>query len=804
MKLNQNIGISKQQEVNFKSFLRKVYQNKKFYTLSIGSALALALLHIAFTTPIYEASTSILIDPSGSNRVLGESEKVDGGVSLIEMEKNLYNEIGIIKSFSLINQTVEKLGLDVSYYTRGWLSKEERFGYFPFEVVIVRDHPQSYGVPFDIEILSDTKYRLTFEAGDFMISNPERGVLHEVNRDIEFTQEFNFGSVVKHEYFSFIINKPEYKILGTDFEGADLSFIVRPSEDVTNGILGNLEVDNIDIQASIFRIVSTGPMVDKEVAFLKGLTETYIANKLSYRNEIASSKEEFIREQLAVISDSLLKSEVNLELFKKDSKAVDLSATASNAMDKTQRLQMSSAKIRLDIRYYSSMIELIENNRHRDDFILPTSTGITDPLINQNILDLQALYSERSRKKFFVTSNNEEMNILNEQIRRATDLLLGNLNNAVQNSSMRLGGVRSQIANYDGVIDALPTREKQLLAMQRQATLYENLFTYLSQELAKTGIARAENTSDTQILDQARMVGDKPVAPQKTLIMALAVVLGALIPTSWLVWFSPHDVIETELDITANTEMPLIASIVHHDPEDPSTDSDTSLWQVKESFRDLSAKLRFFSSKKNCVIGMTSIMPEEGKTYCAINLGITLAEAGNKTLIIDADLRKPSIAEGFNEKEDKGLSNYLQGDIKKYEDTIYPHLKLDNLNFIPTAVADGNVHELLSGSKIKSLILDIKDKYDYIIIDTPAVGLVSDFLLFWDMIDINLFVVRRQIAKVSFLKDLENLNPKGKKKKSCVIYNDALKRDYKYGYGPKYGINEEQKFVNETLSVQKK
>lgn len=801
MKANKDLALSEQQEVNIRTFLYKVYKNRKLYIISIGSALVLALLYIAFSTPQYEVSTSILIDPKGSNRVLSESEYVDGGVGLIEIEKNLYNEIGIIKSFSLISQTVERYGLDISYHSGNWISKKEYFGYFPFEVSLIRDHSQLFDFPFEVEILSEDTYKLTLEADDFFVSNPENGSLHEVNRDIEFTQEYTFGATVIHEYFSFVIDKPDNKLFSNDFEGENLSFIIQNPVDVTNGIMDKLEVDNIDIQASIFRIVTTGPIVDKEVRFLRGLTDTYIANKLSYRNEIASTKEDFIREQLAVISDSLLKSEVNLELFKKDSKSVDLGATATNALDKTQRLQTSRAKIQLDIRYYSSMIDLIENNRHREDFILPTSTGITDPLINQNIIDLQTLYAERSRKKFFVTNNNAEMNILNEQIRRATDLLLGNLNNAVQNSSMLLGGVRSQIANYDGVIDALPTREKQLLAMQRQATLYENLFNYLSQELAKTGIAKSENTTDTQILDQARMVGDKPVAPQKMLIMSLALILGAMVPTAWLVWFSPNDIIENELQITTNTEMPLVASIVNHDPDSSGPDSDTSLWQVKESFRDLSAKLRFFSTKKNCVIALTSIMPEEGKTYCTINLGITLAEAGKKTLIIDTDLRKPSLVKGINSVQGKGLSDYLSGDLNRKEDIIYPHEKVDNLHFIPTAVAEGNVHKLLSGSKMKSLLLDLKDKYDYVLLDTPAVGLVSDYLLFWDYIDINLFVVRRQIARVGFLKDLENLNPKGKKKKSCVIFNDALKRDYKYGYGPKYGVNEEAKVVNDSLTV---
>jgi len=206
---------------------------------------------------------------------------------------------------------------------------------------------------------------------------------------------------------------------------------------------------------------------------------------------------------------------------------------------------------------------------------------------------------------------------------------------------------------------------------------------------------------------------------------------------------------------------------------------------------------------KDCtVIGMTSIMPDEGKTYCSINLGISLAEAGKKTLIIDGDLRNPSlVSENFDRITGKGLSNYLKGDLASSEDIIYPHDSVKNLDFIPTVVIDSNVHSLLSGPRLKSLIKKLEKQYDYILLDTPAVGVVSDFLLFSDYIDINLFVARRGVAKIAFLQDFENLIANGKKKKNYIIFNDTLSKDYKYGYGQKYGDNKEEQIINDSLAV---
>lgn len=802
MKEMRNENTTSRQEVNLKSFLRKVYKNKLLFLSSICLFVVGALAYIYLATPKYEVSTSILIDPSASNRVLGDSKYVDGGVSLIEMEKNLYNEIGIIKSFSLISQTLEDVNFDVSYHSGNWLRKKEYFNHFPFEVLISKAEDQVNNVSFEVEILDDEKYSLTVEADDFNVSNPYDGSSRKVESSFNFTKEFLFGEVVEHNYFNFIIEKPDYEINTSEFEDGGLSFVIHNLNNLTNSYAENLEVENIDIQASIFKIGSYGAIVDKEIKFLQKLTENYVQNKLVSRNEIATNKESFIRDQLDIVTDSLLKVELNLEMFKQDENAVNLGSTASNALGLTQNLSVDKAKLELEIKYYKSLIKYVENNRNSDDFVIPTSMGIQDPLINDNITELTRLHRLRSKKKFFITSSSREMQIINEQIKESTGLLMNNLRTSIKSSEFALKGVRSQLSDYNGVISGLPTKEKQLLNIERQSNLYENLFNYLSQELAKTGIARAENASDTRVLDEARMVGNGPVAPQKMLLLVLAGILGTLVPLAKIVFFSPDDVIEDSNQIIAHTDIPVIASISHHDSKSKTSDSDVSLWRVKESFRDLYVNLKLVNQKEGCcVLGMTSIMPEEGKTFCAINLGITLAEAGKKTLIIDTDLRSPSLVNQMAKIKGKGLSNYLQGDVSSLDEIIHSHEKLNNLQFIPTDVDTGNILGLLSGAKMKSVFLELKEKYDYIILDTPAVGVVSDFLLFSDMIDINLFVVRRKIAKVAYLRDFEKLMLRGKKKRSYIVFNDILDKDFKHGYGQMYGAKNEVQLINDSLTV---
>jgi capsular exopolysaccharide synthesis family protein len=291
------------------------------------------------------------------------------------------------------------------------------------------------------------------------------------------------------------------------------------------------------------------------------------------------------------------------------------------------------------------------------------------------------------------------------------------------------------------------------------------------------------------------------VAPKKMLVLGLALIMGLIIPVGWTTLFSANDIIYDLDQIMSNTDIPVITSISYHNSKSKKINT-LSLWNLKESFRDLSANLKLISPRIGCtVLGITSIMPEEGKTFCAINLGITLAEAGKRTLIIDTDLRNPSLVDGIQKIKGKGLSDYLDGSVKNLEDIINTHEEVSNLQFIPTSVAGDNFHGLIAGSKITALINNLRQNYDYIILDTPAAGLVSDYLLFRDEIDINLFVVRRKVAKIGFLAELEKLAPSGKKKKNYIIFNDARQKSQKYGYGQKYGVNQEKQLVNDSLSV---
>ncbi|MGI9544665.1 MAG: GumC family protein [Cyclobacteriaceae bacterium] len=682
MASQENINIVAN-EVNLKTLFTNILRRKFFLAISLLSCLAIAFVYIQFATPIYHVSTSLIIDPSGKSRMLGDSKYVEGGVGLIGTEKNLFNEISIIKSHSLIKQTLTDLPFEVSYYSKGWFNKKEHFGYFPIEVELLDSSAQLFKTPIHIEILSDQKYRINIEANDFLVSNPSTSTTHEVNQDFVFTEVHSFGTPVIHDYFTFIVRRPEYKVVLENFGDEDLFFEINDIGSLTQSYLDNLQIDQVDIQASILNVSIEGPIVEKEKAFLEKLCYNYINNKLLERNEIALSKELFIKDQLVAISDSLNKAERNLESFQRSAGAVNLTATATNALSEVQKLQSERSQMDLNINYYNSLLTYLSDSTNSEKIVAPSVVGIEDPLLNENLLELRRLYAKKNQPFY---NGEGGLSFLNTQIQNTTRTIQENLRNLIQSSQSAVGNINYRMSIQDRIIDQLPGEEKQLIGFQRKRVLYDNLFNYLSQELAKTGIARAEDIPDTRVLDEPRMIGGKPIEPQKTIILLLAAIIGLIIPVGWIVFFDSFEpTIRSRNQLEACSDIPIAASIAHYESGSRLFKKDNTDWRVEESFRDLSAGLQFLiPDKKKNIIGVTSTVPDEGKTFVATNLAMSLAKSGKKVLIIDSDFRNPSTTRNIVLDEGKDLADFLRGNIHSVTEITHAYAEVDNLYFSPT------------------------------------------------------------------------------------------------------------------------
>ena len=485
MNNNKSIRTKTFSEVNLKVFLGKIFDHKLLFLISVPICLALAYFYGKVAAPTYEIHTSLLIETSGQARSLGESKYVEGGVGLIGTEKNLYNEIGILKSYDLVDRTLKQLDFEVSYFSGDWYNKREHYQYFPFEVEIKEGTAQLYGHPFLVEILSEKEYRLSIEAKEYVISNPVSQQFNEIKRPLGFSGTFAFGEEVVHDYFSFIISFPDYPVALEEFAEKPLTFALNRHDDLVNSYKENLDVEQFDIQASILNLRTKGPVLKKEEIFLTKLSENFINGKFLERSEIAASKENFIRSQLLSVSDSLAIAERRLASFKRGAQAVDLTRSGSNSLDQLQRLETEKGQMELNIKYYKSLLNYIDEADGIEKIVGPSVAGINDPLLNENLMELKRLNSEKTRLQYFKGKKSYDIQIIDEQLVNTTKALKENLRSLIRSSNMGLTAKSDRIAKLEKNMKLLPGNEKQLLNYQRKSNLYENLYNYLSQELAK-------------------------------------------------------------------------------------------------------------------------------------------------------------------------------------------------------------------------------------------------------------------------------------------------------------------------------
>lgn len=775
---------SESSEINIKAFLGRIWENKLYFLICVSACMAVAYLYTKYAPPTYEVATSLLMDVSASSRTIGTDQNSAEAIGTIDAEKNLVNEIGVIKSFNLIVETVDELGFDVSYHTKDGMKSREEYGYFPFEVVQNKSSSQAIDIMYNVEILSESEYRLNVNSNEFYVYNPVSKSSREVKQELDFSGTYQFGQEVLHDFFRFTINKPSYRVSMAEFKGIDLFFSLHSVEDLAQGYIDKLDVAQSDLQGSIIQMIIRGEVVQKEIDFLNALTKNYIQSQLNRRKSVGSGQIDYIRESLAQVGENLNTAERQLENYRRDKGAIDISRTATLSLDRINVLEGERGKLELNNLYYRSVLEELKDTSGINSVVMPSTQGINDPVLNDALVDLRKKYAERNRSAQFKGEKSMDIISLDKEIAQARQTIADNINSLVRQSELTLDEKSKQIGLESSKLSRLPSNERNLVKLERDRDSYSNTYNYLKQQLTKIEIAQVNEMPDTQVIDTPRMQGDGPVAPQKMLIYLLGLLVGIFIPLGFIVVSSSvSEHILTIDQIERYAGIPVASSIGHFGMDKYGKIIDEHKWKLVESFRDLSASLQFLlPNSQNNIIGVTSTIPGEGKTFCATNLGMIFAEGGKKILLVDTDLRNPSLVEDIERVKGKGLVNYLRGEIEFINEIIYEHEEIENLHYIPTYPIDGNPHKLLTSPKLKTILNDLRDEYDYIIFDSPPIGLVSDYLLISKYFDIHLFVVRRKYSKLQYLHDIDKIRQRGNLQNMYIIFNDVKDEAFKYGY----------------------
>jgi capsular exopolysaccharide synthesis family protein len=437
-------------------------------------------------------------------------------------------------------------------------------------------------------------------------------------------------------------------------------------------------------------------------------------------------------------------------------------------------------------KYYDEIKDYFEKNRDMSDLIAPSSMDIQDPLLNQLINELITLNSQRSNLLNQGNTKNLFLNNIEIQIANLKKTILESINNNAATTNIAIQDIENRTARIANEMSRLPTTERQLFGIERKFKLNDAIYTFLLQKRSEAQIARASNSPDYEVIDPARHITTSTIYPKKTLNYLLGIFGGLAVPFIIIVLGDFLNMkISSKKEVESLTQIPIIGHVFHNDSKIKIVVNESTNSPISESFRSIRTNLQFYAKgNEKQVLLITSSYSGEGKSFVAQNLASVFALFGKKTLLIGFDLRRPKLYQDFSLSNNIGMSTALINKSSVAE--IIQATSLKNLDFISAGPIPPNPLELIASEKTEVVFNELKKIYDYIIIDSPPVGVVSDAYLLMKYSDVNLFVLRQGYTnKEAFSTNIKQILQKAVPHVSIII-NDVNARGMSYDYGYEY------------------
>lgn len=744
------------------------------------------------TTPSYRVSSKFFIKENEKaisffeNPAMGE----DQGLGIT-------NETIILKSRPIADATLSKLDFDVEYFEDGTFIKRETYRKTPIVVEADWKSPQLLHGLVRVNWKSATDYTLLFEEEGYTQLLPN-GSTTSVQKPESKT--FKFGEWAETPHFKLKISNASGQVSGTSM------FILRDREYLINNYSYGLIVELSQKNSSILDLSLIVPNREKGEKYLDALMETYLELELFEKNEIANRTINFIDSQVAGVSDSLTFFEDKLQNYRSENKIYNLSNESSTVFTQLTEIETQLSQENLKRRYYQTLQDYLVRENYTE-IMVPSGLGIDDPYLNGLIENLLSVQVERSRLMATQTELSPAVREANKNLTDLNKSIREILKNVDLNNRMTIADLENRKASIEASFRSLPEAEQNLIRIQRQATLNENIYNFLSEKRAESAISKASNTPSNKIIEYAR-AGMLQVSPKPVRNYLAAILIGLLIPILFVIG---KEFFQTKIEepkfLEKRLKIPVLSTILHNKTNENLVVFKAGKTGIAEGFRSLRSNIKFLVPKeKQLTFMITSTISGEGKTFCAMNLASVYSLTGKKTILVGCDMRKPKIFEDFGLKNDIGLSTYLSGQEDDFKKVIKSS-GYENLDLIVSGPIPPNPSELLFTSNFEKLVNELRKEYDVVILDTPPVGLVSETLDLLTLVDFTLFVFRQNYSQKIFIDAVNGLREQKGVKNIYAIFNglDSSKISYGgygYSYGYGYGYYEdENKKRNKKLGI---
>lgn len=777
--LYDDIFEDKEEQIDFKASLFKYIIRWPWFVASVIVCMACAWIYLKQSTPAYNINASILIKDEKKGGMLGSEFSGLEDLGLLNPSKNIDNEIEILQSKSLIKDVVNELGLYIDYTASKGFKTVDLYGSSP---ILVHYSPK------DAELL-DAPMSLT--VGYQKNGQIEVNVTTGKGSDEEktFNKSFTELPAVLSGEKGTITFMPNSQVPIT--ENGKLEITIQHPLAVAKNYRKALAIEPTSKTTSVATISISNTNKKRGEDFINKLVEIYNRDANDDKNEVAQNTARFIDERIAIINQELGTTEQELESFKRESGLTDLSSDAKLAIAEKsgyEKLCVENGTQLNLIKYLSDYLNKPENA----NTTLPVNVGLDDEALTSLISQYNALILERNRLRRASSDSNPVVRRLDSNIDDMHASLLTTINSVYKGLLITKADLDRQAGKYAGQISNAPAQERRFVSIQRQQEIKAGLYLMLLQKREENNIALAATANNAKIIDDA-LADDVPISPNKKIIYLAALVLGFGIPVAVIYILSLLSYrIEGHSDVERLTRVPVIGDVPLNDSDEKYAiavrENDNDI--MAETFRSLRTNLLFMlGDPDKKVILVTSTTSGEGKTFIASNLAVSLALLGKKVVIVGLDIRKPGLNKVFHiSHKERGITQYLVAPQSTDLRSMIQSSDLSaNLNILPGGTIPPNPTELLARKSLDDAIELLKKDYDYVVLDTAPIGMVTDTQLIARVADISVYVCRADYTHKNDYQLINELYANKRLPGLCTVINGLDMKKKKYGYYYGYG-----------------
>ena len=776
-----------QNNFDFKAFFTKILGHWNWFLVSLIIAFTIAYQVNVRKEKIYGISTTIAYKEENNPFFTANTSLVFNWGGTSDQVQTL---VTTIKSRSHNEMVVKELNYYIEYLRQGKYNIEDAYGEVPFYVNINKNLPQLAGQLINIKFISPNEYEISinFEEPSVSLMNYTTEKSSNTNVQIgEFKKRYKIGEQVSLPFLHWkleLTNNPGY------YDGS--SHLVRFAD--FNGVVEtykDLEIKTDAKGGAIIDLDLQGTNKARMVDYLNGTITVLMNRQLEAKNQFATNTIRFIDSTLVAMEGQLKDTENELKDFSRDKNIFEVELGGEKFTDQITDLDVEKDLINRKLAYYNSLKSYLVNSVDYSKLPAPSVAGIDDPNIILNVSKLTSLSAERSEMSYAV-KNDKKFKDFDIQMDALKRVLLENISSAKTSIQYDLAVVNKKLGLAENTIKKLPGQQQELVKINRKYDLNKSVYNSFLEKRSEADIVRAANLSDIQIIDPAKDTGGGLLGPKTNVNYVLALFLGLLIPLMMVFGVTIIDnTIKNTEEITKLTKIPILGVVGKKNTKTNLAVFEKPKSGLAESFRAVRSSLQFLYKKQQAgakTLMLTSSISGEGKTFCSINIATVFALSEKKTVIVGLDLRKPKIFKDFHVENTVGAVNYLIG--QKTLEEITQKTPIPFLDFIASGPVPPNPAELIMGETMKEMLDELKQKYDYIILDTPPVGLVSDALELTPYCDATLYVVRQNVTKKEMLTLVNNKHKRGELSNISIVFNgfeNKAKYGYAYGYGFDYG-----------------